>query len=198
MAARRRLISSAFRSSSPSLPNQTHRNLTTSSTLPSHADHQHEYAKPSDFVGSWKTPETPKSAEKRLARLRIEYAKQVRELRKEYIHEMELQRLEKLRKDEAKREAVSRAKEERKAAKAAVAKAKAAERKVFEEEFRQTLLKERADKLEYWRSKEKGWEAKKQEKKELVRRQSSLWIDEKDQEKVYLDAIVNVQGSLES
>ncbi|KAK9149633.1 hypothetical protein Scep_008390 [Stephania cephalantha] len=191
MAAPRRLVSSAFRSSSPSLRDHTLRLMTTSPAPPSHADHQHEYSKPSDFIGSWKSSKNPKSAEKRLGRLRIEYAKQVRELRKEYIHEMELQRLEKLRKDEANREAISRAKEERKAAKAAMAEAKAAERKVFEEEFRQTLLKERADKLEYWRLKQKEWEAKKQEKKELIRRQSSLWIDEKDQEKVYLEAIVN-------
>ena len=64
----------------------------------------------------------------------------MKEVRKEYIQEMELQRIEKQIKDEKKKEALRIANEERKAAKAAAKKAKAAERQVAEEEFRQTLV----------------------------------------------------------
>lgn len=39
-------------------------------------------------------------------------------------------------------------------------------------------MKERAEKLEYWRMREKKIQEQKKEKKELLRRQSSKWIDE--------------------
>ncbi|KAJ4969559.1 hypothetical protein NE237_016260 [Protea cynaroides] len=90
-------------------------------------------------IGSWKAPKDPKEAEANLGKLRRDYAKQVKELRKQYIYEMELQKQEKQLKDEAKREAIRIAREERKAAKDGMAQARAAEWKVLEEEFRQTL-----------------------------------------------------------
>ncbi|CAA6673363.1 unnamed protein product [Spirodela intermedia] len=104
---------------------------------------------------------------------------------------MEMQRQEKLRKDEARREAVRVAKEEREAAKAAAAKVAAAERKAIEEEFRQTLLKERTEKLESWRAKEQLHEKKKDERSELLRRQSSMWIDESELDKRITEALVD-------
>lgn len=61
-------------------------------------------------------------------------------VRKEYIREMELQKLEKLKMDEARRETLRIANEERKAAKAAEKKAKAKEREIAEAEFRKTLV----------------------------------------------------------
>lgn len=107
-----------------------------------HKDHQrtHEYLPPSNYLNSWDTPRNPKEAQSKLAILRREYAKQVKAVRKQYIREMELQKLEKLKKDEARREALRIANEERKAAKAAEKKAKAKEREIAEEEFRQTLV----------------------------------------------------------
>lgn len=72
--------------------------------------------------------------------LRRQYAKQVKEVRKEYIQEMEVQRIEKMRKDEAKKEALRIANEERKAAKLEAKKVQAAERLVAEEEFRRMLV----------------------------------------------------------
>lgn len=104
---------------------------------------------------------------------------------------MELQRIEKMRKDEAKKEAQRIANEERKVAKAAEKKAKAKEREAAEEEFRKTLLKERQEKLEYWRMREKNFSKKKKEKNDLLQRQSSMWIDEKELEKKTLEAIVD-------
>ncbi|XAR62554.1 hypothetical protein NMG60_11017356 [Bertholletia excelsa] len=153
---------------------------------------EHEYLQPNQYLNSWKRPKDPKEAEAKLAQLRREYAKKVKEIRKEYILEMELQRLEKQRKDEARREAIRVANEERRAAKAASKKAKAAEREVAEEEFRQTLLKERADKLEYWRRRQAQIVEKKKEKKELLRRQSSMWINESDLEKTIVERIINI------
>ncbi|CAH9099428.1 unnamed protein product [Cuscuta europaea] len=87
-------------------------------------------------------------------------------------------RLEKLRKAEAKKEALRIANEERKVAKAAEKKVKAEERAIFEEQFRQILLKERQEKLEYWKLREKKFEEKKKEKMELLCKKSFLWIDE--------------------
>lgn len=52
-------------------------------------------------------------------------------------------------------------------------------------------LKERAEKLENWKMKEKMREEKKKEKNELLRRQSSLWINEPELEKKVLEAIVD-------
>ncbi|CAI9762795.1 unnamed protein product [Fraxinus pennsylvanica] len=151
----------------------------------------HEFLHPSTFINSWKPPRDPKQAEARLSLLRRDYARKVKEIRKEYIKEMELQRLEKLRKDEAKKEALRIANEERKAAKAAKKKAEAIEREAAEEEFRRTLVKERAEKLEYWRVRQTKIEEKKKEKKELLHRQSSIWVDESELEKKTLEAIVD-------
>lgn len=148
MAACRRLLRSQSLAGTPSrISNsfvaKTLRSTSTSTTLPSHHnDHErnHEYRQPNRLVNSWKPAKDPKESQARLAQLRREYAKQVKELRKEYSHEMQLQMMEKQRKDEAKREALRIAREERKASKAAAAEARAAERKVSEEEFRQTLV----------------------------------------------------------
>ncbi|KAJ4969392.1 hypothetical protein NE237_016093 [Protea cynaroides] len=120
---------------------QTLRFKTTSTTPSHHHQHQleHEFSESNEFLGSWKAPKDPKEAEANLGKLRRDYAKQVKELRKQYIYEMELQKQEKQLKDEANRNAIRIAREERKAAKAAMAQARAAERKVLEEEFRQTL-----------------------------------------------------------
>ena len=113
------------------------------STESAHLECPHDYAKRSDFLESWKNQppsSDPKEAQRRLAMLRREYKKQVKEVRREYAYEMEMQRLEKLRKEEARREAVRVAKEEREAVKAAAAKVAAAERKALEDELRQTLV----------------------------------------------------------
>lgn len=53
---------------------------------------------------------------------------------------MELQRIDKQRKDDIKKEALRIESQERRAAKTAEKKAKAAERQLAEEEFRQTLV----------------------------------------------------------
>ncbi|OVA20046.1 hypothetical protein BVC80_1667g78 [Macleaya cordata] len=193
MAASRQIFRSASHSSSPIFKSFLRFKTTSSITSSSHHHHQqeHEYSKPCHFLGSWKPPKDPKEAEAKLGKLRRDYAKQVRELRKEYLYEMELQRQEKQRKDEAKKEAIRVAKEERKAAKAEMAKTRAAERKILEEEFRQTLMKERAQNLENWRLKEQMREEKKREKSDLLRKQSSKWIDVADLEKEILTAIVD-------
>ncbi|CAI9776976.1 unnamed protein product [Fraxinus pennsylvanica] len=81
--------------------------------------------------------DSPRS-EAQLSFLRRDYARKVKEIRKEYIKEMESERLEKLRKDADKKEALRIANEERKAAKAAKKKAEAIERQAAEEEFRRT------------------------------------------------------------
>ncbi|CAA3007393.1 Hypothetical predicted protein [Olea europaea subsp. europaea] len=151
----------------------------------------HEFLQPTTFINSWKTPRDPKQAEAQLSFLRREYARKVKEIRKEYIKEMESQRLEKLRKDEAKKEALRISNEERKAAKAAKKKAEAIERQAAEEEFRRILMKERAEKLEYWRMRQMKIEEKRKEKKELLHRQSSIWVDELELEKKTLEAIVD-------
>ncbi|KAJ7974000.1 Stress response NST1-like protein [Quillaja saponaria] len=169
------------------------RSFATSSESAHHNNHQenHKYLEPSSYVGSWVTPKDPKEAEAKLAQLRRNYAKQVKERRKEYIHEVELMRLDKQRKDEAKREAIRVANEERRKLKAEAAKVRAQERKIADEEFRQTLLKERAEKLEYWKMKLQSHEEKKKEKKELLHRQSSTWVDEPELEKKILESIVD-------
>ncbi|EXC16977.1 hypothetical protein L484_021634 [Morus notabilis] len=151
----------------------------------------HQYLEVNPFLGSWEAPKDPREAERRLAQLRRDYAKQVKELRKEYIKEVELMRLEKLRKDESRKEALRLQNEERKKQKAEAAKVGAHERQKFQEELHQTLLKERAEKLENWRMKEKRREEKKKEKNELLRGQSSVWIDQPDLEKRILEAIVD-------
>ncbi|XP_057498696.1 uncharacterized protein LOC130783171 [Actinidia eriantha] len=171
------------------------RSLSTSSPTPtSHRNPNrpdHHFLPPNNFLNSWTPPSDPKEAAAKLAQLRREYAKKVKEMRKEYIHEVELLRLEKQRKDEAKREATRIANEARKAEKAAAKKAMAAEREIAEEEFRKTLLKERAEKLEYWRMREKQVAEKKKDKNELLRRKSSMWIDQPELEKKILESIVD-------
>jgi hypothetical protein len=52
-------------------------------------------------------------------------------------------------------------------------------------------MKERAQKLESWRMKEKLNQEKKAEKKELLRKQSSMWVSEENIEKRILEAIVD-------
>lgn len=52
-------------------------------------------------------------------------------------------------------------------------------------------LKERAEKLEYHKMREKKIMEKKKEKNELLRRQSSIWIDEVELEKKISNAILD-------
>uniref|UniRef100_A0A803M807 Uncharacterized protein n=1 Tax=Chenopodium quinoa TaxID=63459 RepID=A0A803M807_CHEQI len=187
--------------------------------------------------GSWEPPKNPKEAQAKLAFLRRDYAKQVKEPCKEYIHEMELQREEQLRKDEARKAEILQQREKRNKSKAAATQARAAERKAFEEEFRNTLvndaemplnwedhhcvsmilrmnfslgsprfmldligwnsaqvdckMKERTEKLDYWRMREKSIEEKKNSKKELIHRQSGKWIEEGNMEAMIMRALVD-------
>ncbi|KAL4610264.1 hypothetical protein ACB098_08G031000 [Castanea mollissima] len=188
---------SLYRTFSTTRFSQTLRTFSTTTPKPSHHNHHqqnHKFLESHSYVGSWwnsDRPRDPKVAERRLAMLRRDYAKQVKQVRKEYIREVELMRLEQQRKDEARREALRLANEEKKKLKAEAAKLRAHERELAEKEFRQTLLKERAEKLENWRMKETKREEKKKEKKELLHRKSSLWIDESELEKKILEAIVD-------
>ncbi|KZV34870.1 hypothetical protein F511_00772 [Dorcoceras hygrometricum] len=150
----------------------------------------HEFLPPSTYINSWKPPRNPVEAAAQLAFLRRDYARKVKQMRKVYIEEMELQRVEKLRKDEARKEALRIANEERKAAKDAKKKAEAIERQAAEEEFRQMLAKERLEKLEYWRMREQKIEERKKEERELVRRKSSVWIEESDLVKTSMETII--------
>ena len=50
-------------------------------------------------------------------------------------------------------------------------------------------LKERAEKLENWRMKQKRHEDREKEVNELLRRQSSLWIEGNDLENKILEAM---------
>lgn len=52
-------------------------------------------------------------------------------------------------------------------------------------------MKERAEKLEYWRMRTKQIKEKKEEKHELLRRKSSEWIDESVLEKKIFDTTVH-------
>ncbi|MCL7039081.1 hypothetical protein MKW94_005698 [Papaver nudicaule] len=81
-------------------------------------------------------------------------------------------------------------KQERIAAKSSMSKAKAAERQIFEQEFLQTIMKERAQNLKSWGLKEHVREEKKLEKVKELRKQSSVWIEETDMEKKIIEAIV--------
>ncbi|XP_021734180.1 mediator of RNA polymerase II transcription subunit 12-like [Chenopodium quinoa] len=167
---------------------------TLSTTKPSHHNEHSQnqvYLKPSNIIGSWEPPKNPKEAQAKLAFLRRDYAKQVKELRKQYIHEMELQREEQLRKDEARKVEILRQREERNKSKAAAAQARAVERKAFEEDFRNTLMKERTEKLEYWRMREKSIEEKKNNEKELIRRQSGKWIEEGQMEAMIMRTVID-------
>ncbi|XP_047317276.1 UPF0329 protein ECU05_1680/ECU11_0050 [Impatiens glandulifera] len=178
-----------------SLSTTTTTTTTATSDVQSHGRHHrsvnHEFLPPNDFLNSWKAPKDPKEAIRKLALLRRDYAKQVKEIRKGYILEMELLRLEKQRKDDARKEALRIANEERKKEKAATKKALAAEREAADEQLRQTLEKERTEKLDYWRSREKKVQERKKEKKELLHKQSSLWIDESELAKRILEATID-------
>nr|XP_028948723.1 calponin homology domain-containing protein DDB_G0272472-like isoform X1 [Malus domestica] len=169
------------------------RSFSTSTKPTHHNSHQqnHQYMEPNSFIGCWEAPKDPKEAEAKLAHLRRDYTKQVKEVRKEYIKEVELMRLDKLLKDEARKEALRLQNEERKRLKAEAAKVRAQQREVAEQEFQQTLLKERAEKLENWKMKEKRKEEMKKDEKELLRRKSSMWINEQELEKKILEAIVD-------
>lgn len=52
-------------------------------------------------------------------------------------------------------------------------------------------LKEKEEKLEYWRKRENLVQEKKEKKKEDLRRQSSMWIDENKLEARTLEALVD-------
>ncbi|OIW17575.1 hypothetical protein TanjilG_08853 [Lupinus angustifolius] len=174
----------------PALFRSSLRSFATSSKSSHHNNHRenHKYLESNSFLGSWQAPKDPKEAEAKLALLRRQYAKQMKEVRKEYIREVELMALDKQRKDEARREALRVANEERHKLKAEAAKVRAQERQIAQQQFRETLLKERAKKLEHWRTQTKKHGEKKTEKKELLRKQSWIWIDEGDLEKKILDA----------
>ncbi|KAK1435358.1 hypothetical protein QVD17_01119 [Tagetes erecta] len=158
-----------------------------------HNDHHrnHQYLSRNDYLNSWTLPNDPKQAQYHLSQLRRDYAMKVKAVRKGYIQEMEVMRLEKQRRDEVKKEAMRIEGEERKAAKALAKKMKAAERQVAQEKFQQTLLKERAKKLEYHKSRENKIMEKKNEKARLLKCQSSVWIDEPELEAKILEAIVD-------
>uniref|UniRef100_A0A0E0F2K7 Uncharacterized protein n=1 Tax=Oryza meridionalis TaxID=40149 RepID=A0A0E0F2K7_9ORYZ len=151
----------------------------------------HEFSKPSDYLGSWEPAGDPREAWARLERLRKGYARDVRQLRRQYSYEMQLLEAERQRKAEARAEAARLANEERKATKAAAAQTRAAERRAFEKDYRQALMKERAEKLESWREKEKLKVQKKADHRELLRKKSSMWVAEDKLETTILDAIKN-------
>ncbi|KAJ6298916.1 hypothetical protein OIU76_019974 [Salix suchowensis] len=127
-------------SASRSLLHTTRRLFCSNATPKNNHQNTHKFLEPNSFIGSWETPKTPKEAEAKLARLRREYAKQVKVLRKEYIVEVEALRIEKQRKEEARKEAIRVANEERKKLKAEAAKVRAEERKIEQEEFRKLLV----------------------------------------------------------
>lgn len=52
-------------------------------------------------------------------------------------------------------------------------------------------LKERAEKLENWRVKVKMHEEKKAGKKELLHKQSSIWVDQADLEKEITNVVIS-------
>ena len=56
----------------------------------------------------------------------------------------------------------------------------------------QIQLKERDEKLNNWRMKEEMMEKKREAKNELLRQQSSIWIDEHELEEKILNATVDV------
>jgi hypothetical protein len=101
----------------------------------------HEFSKPSEYLGSWEPAAEPREAWARLDRLRKGYASEVRELRRQYAYEVQLLQAERQRKADARAEAARAANQERKAAKLAAAQTRAAERRAFEEDFRQTLVR---------------------------------------------------------
>ncbi|MED6143068.1 hypothetical protein PIB30_003346 [Stylosanthes scabra] len=193
MATRHALFRSSSSSSSSFSFTAIVRSFATASHHNNHRQN-HKFLDSNTFLGSWQPPKDPKEAEAKLAMLRREYAKQVKEVRKQYIHEMELLQIEKQRKDEARREALRVANEERKKLKAEAAQIRAQERKIAQQEFRETLLRERAEKLENWRMKVKKHGDKMAEKKNSLHKQSSMWIDEANLEQRILDAMTSQGG----
>ena len=117
-----------------------HRSLSTATSHHNDHNRNQEYLTPNTYLNSWTKPTDPKQALSNLHHLRRDDAKKVKAVRKEYIYEMELLKAEKQRKDEMKKEALRIESEERRAAKDVEKKAKAAERKLAQEEFRQTLV----------------------------------------------------------
>lgn len=143
------------------------------------------------FIGSWKPTDSPGVAKARLVKLRKNYEKEVKELRKQYFYEMEAKKLEDQVKREAELERMRIAREERKAAKRERSQLLATQRKQQSEEFREMLQRERANKAERRMRKEKSLEQKRGREKELIWKKSSLWIDEKDLDKRIVEAMVD-------
>ncbi|ESQ33662.1 hypothetical protein EUTSA_v10009372mg, partial [Eutrema salsugineum] len=72
-----------------------------SSVATHHRYHQetHSFMEPESYIGIWETPNDHRDAERSLAQLRRYYVKKVKVYRKEYIHEIEMLRVDKQRKD---------------------------------------------------------------------------------------------------
>uniref|UniRef100_A0A0D9V306 Uncharacterized protein n=1 Tax=Leersia perrieri TaxID=77586 RepID=A0A0D9V306_9ORYZ len=64
-------------------------------------------------------------------------------------------------------------------------------RDAFEQDFRQALMKERAEKLESWWEKEKLRAQKKADGRELLRKKSSMRVAESKRESTIMEAIRN-------
>ncbi|KAK9667804.1 hypothetical protein RND81_13G012200 [Saponaria officinalis] len=178
-----------------------HRSFSTATTAPKpshHKDHiqNHVYQNPTTFIGSFlreKPPRNPKEASAKLALLRRDYDKELKAVRKQYIDEMELHRQEQLRKAEARKIEILRRREERLESKAVAARARAAEVKAFEEDFCLQLMKEKTEKLEYWRLRQTTIAERKKNKSELIRKQSFRWIGEDELESKVLQAMADSQ-----
>jgi len=143
------------------------------------------------FMGSWKPTDNPGLAKSRLVKLRKNYEKEVKELRKQYFYEMEAKKLEDQVKREAELERMKVAREERKAAKRERSQLLATQRQQQSQEFREMLQRERAKKAEIRMRKEKSLEQKRAREKELIWKKSSLWIDEKDLDRRIVEAMVD-------
>lgn len=143
------------------------------------------------FIGSWKPTDNPGLAKSRLVKLRKSYEKEVKELRKQYFYEVEAKKLEDQAKREAELERMKVAREERKAAKRKQSQLLAAQRQQQAEEFREMLSKERARKAERRMQKDKTHEQRRAREKELVRKKSSLWIEEKDLDRRIVESMVD-------
>ncbi|KAK9933169.1 hypothetical protein M0R45_020374 [Rubus argutus] len=162
-----------------------HRTLRSFSTTTSPSYHStHQFSEPKSLVANWNAPSNPKEAEAEaklsqlrkyynLLVLRRDYAKHVKEVRMKSIMEVELMRLEMLRVDEARKEALRIQNEQTKRLKAEAAKVRAQKRQAAKQESEQTLLKQKAEKLENLKKKEMLREAKKKEKNEVLHCQSS-------------------------
>lgn len=121
------------------------RSLTTKIDHPSKygPPRPHEHTKPSTFLSTWKDPpptSDPRDALRRLEDLRKDYSRKVSACRKEYMYEMEMQRQEKIMKEQAKRDASRVAREESKAAKKETDVARLEKHNAFREELKLTLV----------------------------------------------------------